>query len=114
MDEEANYILRQAGYDIKPWEGFVQRGSTYGGISKSISHDKLKGNSFWHMLLNFTFGCERFYNLSYNVYWKLSTEPLSSASEHDLNMLYKRYELDYRAFGYTVDHATLEIGGWDE
>ena len=43
MDEEANYILRQAGYDIKPWEGFVQRGSTYGGISKSISHDKLKG-----------------------------------------------------------------------
>ena len=46
MDEEANYILRQAGYDIKPWEGFVQRGSTYGGISKSISHDKLKGNVF--------------------------------------------------------------------
>ena len=43
MDEEANFILRKAGYDIKPWEGFVQRGSTYGGISKEISHDKLKG-----------------------------------------------------------------------
>jgi len=43
MDEEANYILRKAGYDLKPWEGFVQRGSTYGGISKAISHDKLKG-----------------------------------------------------------------------
>ena len=46
MDEEANFILRKAGYDIKPWEGFVQRGSTYGGISKEISHDKLKGMSF--------------------------------------------------------------------
>ena len=46
MDEEANFILRKAGYDIKPWEGFVQRGSTYGGISKEISHDKLKGISF--------------------------------------------------------------------
>ena len=45
MDEEANFILRKAGYDIKPWEGFVQRGSTYGGISKEISHDKLKGLS---------------------------------------------------------------------
>ena len=40
-------------------------------------------------------------------------EPLSSVSEHDLNMLYKRYELDYQAFGYTVDHSTLEIGGWE-
>jgi len=46
MDEEANFILRKAGYDIKPWEGFVQRGSTYGGISKEISHDKLKGMRF--------------------------------------------------------------------
>ena len=46
MDEEANFILRKAGYDIKPWKGFVQHGSTYGGISKEISHDKLKGMSF--------------------------------------------------------------------
>lgn len=41
MDEEANYLLRKAGYKIKPWDGFVQRGSTKGGISKAISHDKL-------------------------------------------------------------------------
>ena len=40
-------------------------------------------------------------------------EPLSTVSEHDLNMLYKRYALDYQAFGYTVDHSTLEIGGWE-
>ena len=42
MDEEANFILRKAGYKLKPWEGFVQRGSTKGGISKAISRDKLK------------------------------------------------------------------------
>ena len=42
MDEEANYILRKAGYNISPWDGFVQRGSTKGGISKGISHDTLQ------------------------------------------------------------------------
>ena len=42
MNEEANYVLRKAGYDINPWDGFVQRGSTAGGISKEIRTDKLK------------------------------------------------------------------------
>jgi hypothetical protein len=42
MDEEANYILRKAGYNLKPWDAFVQRGSSKGGISKEISHKKLQ------------------------------------------------------------------------
>ena len=42
MNEEANYVLRKAGYNINPWDGFVQRGSTLGGISKEIRSDKLK------------------------------------------------------------------------
>ena len=43
MDEEANYILRKAGYDLKPWEGFVHRGAnTKGGVGKDISYLKLQ------------------------------------------------------------------------
>jgi len=83
MDEEANYILRKAGYDLQPWDGFVQRGSTKGGISKSISRDKLK-------------------------------EPLSTISKEDIQKLYSRYELDFEAFGYSVDIDSLNIAGWDD
>jgi len=80
MNDEANYILRKVGLDVKPEDGFMHRNS------QLTNDEKLLPTVFQPVLENM--------NLT------------------DIQLLKKRYQDDYDAFGYDINFDDLTLSGW--